>query len=96
MKKFSKNILENRKDFGGLQLPNLYVFDNALKISWIRRIIAQDSGWSLFPKYYGIDKIIFYGDLNIGKLKSTIKYIFWIDCLKALQLLWLNYQLRNI
>ena len=54
-----------------------------MTISWIRRIISQDYGWS--PSQNTMVLII-YGDLYIGKLKSTIKNISWIDFLKDLQI----------
>ena len=46
--KFRKEILENTVKLGGLKMTNLAVFNNALKISWIKRLKMKMIGGNNF------------------------------------------------
>ena len=65
--KFKQNV----KELGGLHLTNILLFDKALmKLSWPRRICNQTEGWASFPRYYSIDKAIFYGSIYIKNIEK--------------------------
>ena len=77
--KFRKEILENTVKLGGLKMTNLTVFNNALKISWIKRLKNQHDGWEQFPRHYEIHKVILYGDKFPISLLEKINNPFWTD-----------------
>ena len=64
---------------GGLQLHNLLRFSNSLKTTWLRRIIATDSGWTTFALAYEIDKCWTFGNDFAEQKKNTIVNTFWKD-----------------
>ena len=77
--KFRKEILEYPYDLGGLQLHNLLRFSTSLKTTWLRRIMATDSGWTTFALAYEIDKCWTFGNDFAEQKKNTIVNTFWKD-----------------
>ena len=77
--KFRREILELPIAKGGLCLTNLLNFDLALKITWLKRVQSQNSGWSEFAHASNIHKIVIYGDLFAEKLSISICNKFWAD-----------------
>ena len=66
-------------------------FAQALKITWIRRMLQNQSKWQLLIKQVvEMDKIIFCGSEYIKLLLTKIKNPLWKDVLKAV----LNFQLQ--
>ena len=43
-------------------MTNLQIFNNALKLSWLKRLNNPDDGWEQFPRHHNIHKIILFGD----------------------------------
>ena len=82
--KFRKEILEYPHELGGLQLHNPKRFSSSLKLTWLRRIILTDSGWTNFALAYEIDKCWMYGnDFTVQKLKTTTNR-FWKDVIQSI------------
>ena len=83
--KYRPEILEHNQLDGGLGYPNLADFNDALNISWIKRIYIGEEGWRVFPKVYGIDKVLIYGAKYVDKMFKKVETGFWKDFLLALQ-----------
>ena len=77
--KFRREILELPIAKGGLCLTNLVNFDLALKVTWLKRVQSQNSGWAEFAHASNIHKIVIYGDLFAKKLSISIRNKFWAD-----------------
>ena len=69
--KFRHEIVELPLMKGGLCLTNLPNFDLALKITWLKRVQNQNSGWAEFAHALSIHKIVLYGDLFA---KKTVEF----------------------
>ena len=50
-------------EWRGLNYQNLTWFDEALKVTWLRRPIYNTEGRGIFPYHYKFNEIIFYGDI---------------------------------
>ena len=74
--KYRREILEYPYNLGGLQLHNLKRFSMSLKMTWLRRLLLSDSGWTTFALTHEIDKCWLYGDNYLEKKKNTIKNVF--------------------
>ena len=75
--------MEASTEHGGLKMTNLRTFDKALKISWIKRLNDQNSGWEHFPRKFNIHKIILFGDAYPHTLIQDIDNAFWKDVVIA-------------
>ena len=81
--KFRKEILETTAKLGGLKMTNLLTFNNALKLSWIKRLVNPEDGWEQFPRHYNIQKIILFGDRYPTLLLRNTDNPFWRDVIRA-------------
>ena len=54
-------------------------FINALKISWLKRLINQTKGWAEFPIKNGINELLRYGDGYPKQIIMKITNKFWRD-----------------
>ena len=87
--KIKRSIITKNYEDGGLKMINVALFVESTKITWIRRLLKDNSKWinileKSFPEVYHIFK---YGpDFTQNKLR-TIKNIFWKDVLSA----WVKY-----
>ena len=86
--KYRREILEAEIKDGGLKLHNIKLFDNALKLGWLKRYLRSNSKWTLFPKDFDIDGVFIYGPDYIDRLEAIISNPFWLDVLTALKTLW--------
>ena len=77
--KFRKEIMETLPNLGGLKMTDLKSFDQALKISWIKRLMNQEKGWAEFPMKHGLNEILRYGDQYPKQILGTITNKFWRD-----------------
>ena len=94
--KFRKEIMETLPAQGGLKLTNLGMFDIALKVSWMKRLINQDLGWAEFPIKYGILNVLKYGDNFPKEISRNLKNKFWFDMLRGIIKLDENIQFNKI
>ena len=81
--KFNKIILENTNKLGGLKMTNLKTFDQALKISWLKRMKNPDDGWEELPRKFKVHKMITFGDQYPQRILKQIENPFWKDVVKA-------------
>ena len=49
--KWRKEILEGEIHHGGLKLHDIALFDQTLKLSWLRRFLSSKSKWTVFPDF---------------------------------------------
>ena len=64
-------------------MTNLKVFNNSLKISWIKRLKNPTDGWEQFPRFFDIHKIIQFGDRFPLQIIGKINNKFWEDVAQA-------------
>ena len=73
---------------GGLKMVNLAAFIEALKLTWIRRLLQSDSKWQDFIKFFiKSDKLVGCSTEYIKKELINIKNPFWIDVFQS----WIKY-----
>ena len=66
-------------------MVNVFAFEQALKITWIRRMLQDDSKWQLFIKKQDIYEHTIFLRLRLYKnIITDLKNEFWKDVLKAL------------
>ena len=68
----------------------------SLKITWLRRIIKENEGWSIFPNFLNIHKIFLFGDSYFDTIIKRCKNIFWTDVVYACKSLYDNMWTPNI
>ena len=86
--------LEKNIEDGGLKLTNLRLFQIALKLSWIKRLIESHGVWqSVFDIHFKINKKIFWelDGKSLRKLAHRIPNSFWSDVILA----WVNYKTKT-
>ena len=93
--KFRKEIMETLTTLGGLKMTNIKIFDLSLKISWVKRFIAQTEGWAEFPNSMGFSKILIFGDQYFKKLQQKTHNKFWLDVLKGLIKLFSTFRIKT-
>ena len=82
--KIKKAVVVKQYAEGGLNMINLNAFINALKSTWIRRIISSDSKWQEFIKMYlNLEKIMSCNTEFMKEKCNIISNQFWKDVLKA-------------
>ena len=67
--KIKQSVVVKQYFEGGLKMVNLFAFEQALKITWIRRMLQDDSKWQLFIK-----KQDFYEHTIFLRLRLCKKY----------------------
>ena len=66
-------------------MVNLFAFEQALKITWIRGMLQDDSKWQLFIKNkISMNTLFSCGSDYIKDIIINLKNEFWKDVLKAL------------
>ena len=69
---------------GGLRIVNLFAFEQALKITWIRRMLQDDIKWQLFIKkkyiYISMSTLSSCGSDYIKNIVTSLKMNFGRTC----------------
>ena len=86
--KWNKEILEGEIHHGGLKLHNIALFDQTLKLSWLRRFLKSKSIWTIFPNSFELVDVFTFGLEYIKRTIEMTSNNFWIDVIKSLQTLW--------
>ena len=76
---------------GGLKLTNIFSLNNALKPSWIKKVMNKSGAWqSSFENLIGIDrtKVWELDTLSLKHLSSTLNNQFWEEVLHS----WCSYK----
>ena len=83
--KIKQSVVVKQYFEGGLKMVNLFAFEQALKITLIRRMLQDDSKWQLFIKKQDIYEHTIFLRLRLyKKIITNLKNEFWKDVLKAL------------
>ena len=95
--KIKRTVTMQGYEKGGLRMIDISQFINALKISWIRRLITENKDCfiihnTMYPFY---DKCYIYGSDYIKSILDRIDNPFWFDTYKALYSLALTYKPTN-
>ena len=83
---------------GGLKMMHIQSFCQALKVSWVKRLLDEEGTgvkkWKLFANFF-LNKcggnLIFKGNFRAQDCTSLTSNIFWVDVLKA----WSHYKYYN-
>ena len=86
--KYRHEILEAETKDGGLKLHNIKLFDNALKLGWLKRYIRSNSKWTVFPNDFELEGVFIYGPDYLERNDAMISNPFWINVIDSLKLLW--------
>lgn len=82
IEKIKRNTLNMRYEDGGLKMINIHNFMIALKTSWIKRLIFNESKWKyLFESVTTTKKFISFGNDYTNLLMGKTKNLFWKDVL---------------
>ena len=81
--KLRKEILESTYTMGGLKKTNLKIFDQSLKLSWLKRFKDSSDGWEEIPRKFNIQNIPIFGDKYPSTILKKINKGFWKDVLIA-------------
>ena len=69
---------------GGLKMINLKAFSQALKITWLRRLLQKESKWQFFIKREVIvERLFSCGSEYTKTMFHKLKNVFWKDVLSA-------------
>ena len=85
--KFSKAILEAEVIEGGLKLHNLFLFDKALKLGWLKRYLSSNGKWKVFLHMEDFHEIFNYGNDFAERMYEIVQIPFWREVLDSLKLL---------
>ena len=77
--KIKRSVSKMKIDKGGIGMIDVYLFDKALKLTWVRRYFKSPASWKLLvDKVYPNFKEIFnYGDEYELKISNEITHPFW-------------------
>lgn len=82
--KIKQSIVVKQYFEGGLKMINLKSFSQALKITWLRRVLRKESKWQLFIKRaVEVERIFSCGSDYTKAMLQKMKNNFWKDVLKA-------------
>ena len=84
--KFRKEIIEADIRFGGMKLHNLELFDNSLKIGWLKRYVRSSAKWCSFPDDFELYTLFKFGIDFIDRIIELTSNPFWIDVLKSVKI----------
>ena len=85
--KFRKEIIEADIPDGGVRLHNLEKFDLALKLGWAKRLLKNESKWTVFPTYWDIYDIFTFGPDRMDRIEDVIYNPFCSDFIKSVKTL---------
>ena len=82
--KIRKNVVIKQYIEGGLKMVNLQAFIEALKLTWIRRLLSTDRKWQDFIKLdLQFEKLLGCHTEYVKKKINNLKNNFWVDVLKS-------------
>ena len=84
--KIKRTIGKQKLENGGLNMIDIYIFDKALKVTWIRRILRGQQSWkSVINEMYPDLKVFqSYGDIFVKNICKSLNNNFWRDVMKYL------------
>ena len=83
--KIKASTIQKQYCEGGLKMINLNAFIQALKSTWIRRLLHTDNKWQIFIKaHVDISKLTGCNMIFIQNMIGTLENKFWKDVLQSL------------
>ena len=83
--KIKQSVVIKQYFEGGLKMINIKTYAEALKLTWIRRILQKESKWQLLLKtLISVEKLFCCGSEYIKSTLPLLKNDFWKDVFKAL------------
>ena len=83
--KIKQSVVVKQYFEGGLKMINLKAFSQALKITWLRRVLQKESKWQLFIKRaVAVERVFSCGSQYTKATLQKLKNNFWKDVFKAL------------
>ena len=64
-------------------MTNLKIFDQSLKISWLKRFKDHTDGWEEIPRKFNIHNIPIFSDKYPTLLRKSLNNQFWRDVVNA-------------
>ena len=96
--KIKRSTMTNDYLLGGMKMVDIYNFDKALKVSWVKRLLCQtNSLWNVLFRqtHENTSKILHFGDNWCDKILPTIKIPFWKDVIGDWSLLCKKQQIKT-
>ena len=88
----ARSFLENNIDEGGLKLTNIKLFNCALKLTWVKRLLENNGNWqTLFNLNFNCmhKKLCFELDVeSLKHMQNKVSNMFWKDVIEA----WVEYK----
>ena len=79
----SKKIICQTYEMGGLNMVNIVEFDLSLKLTWIRKLLNNDSEWEEIAKENKIDRLPLTGEKHHTDILKSIHHPFWKSVVSA-------------
>lgn len=96
--KIKRNTVYKPIPEGGLNMVNIKIFQQALHITWIRRLFNQNpASWKsiINQECPAIDKIKYYGPLYCNRYINLTKNMFWVNVLQSFKQYATKYSASN-
>ena len=79
-----RSIAKLKLDKGGLGMIDIKIFDKALKMTWLKKLMINSSSWKclIFKKYPFIKNVANFGDKYEENIINRIKNPFWMQVLR--------------
>ena len=85
--KFRKQLMEADIKDGGPKLHNLSLFDNSLKIGWLRRYMCTTAKWKVIPDNFELAGVFTFGRDFLERISEMNFNTFWANVLESLKIL---------
>ena len=77
--KIKRSLAKQKMVNGGIGMIDLTLFDKALKLTWVRRLLKEDKMWKTlitegYPQLLDIKK---FGNHFVNQMTQTINNPFW-------------------
>lgn len=83
--RIKKSTIIKQYEEGGLKMVNLNAYIEALKATWMKRLLTVDSQWQVFIKcYIPLENVTGYGIKYIEDKMLHIPNAFWKDVLQSI------------
>ena len=84
--KIKRNIAKQKLERGGINMIDIDVFDKALKLTWIRRLILGKQKWKNLICFLNPDlnEIQCFGNVFVKRVGENINNLFWSNVMKYL------------
>ena len=84
--KIRRSLAINKFENGGIGMISIELFNQSLKLTWIRKLMTSNSSWKnlLLKKYQILMDIFNFGNDYTKRILTIVKNTFWRDILQRL------------